>query len=71
VVYRTNTYFVKNYTNSNTKYIEDEIVNMINFFIHNVFGGKIFNKTVGIPMVTNGVPLPTDLFLHSYEAEFV
>jgi len=47
---------------------------MINFLIDNIFikfGGRIFQQTVGIPMGTNCAPHLADLFLHSYEAEFV
>jgi len=45
---------------------------MINFLIVFIeFGGRIFQQTVGITMGTNCVPLLADLFLHSYEAEFV
>jgi len=47
---------------------------MINFLIDNIFieiGGRVFQQTVGIPMVTNCAPLLADLFLHSYEADFV
>jgi len=74
VVHGMNCYFVKDHTNSKTKYTEDDIVNMISFLIYNIFiavGGRIFQQTVGIPMGTNCAPLPADLFLHSYEAEFV
>ena len=35
------------------------------------FGGRIFQQTSGIPMGTNCAPLLADLFLYSYEAEFV
>jgi len=35
------------------------------------FGGRIFQQTVSIPMGNNSAPLLVDLFLHSYEAEFV
>jgi len=69
-----NAYFVKDDTNSKTNYTEDDIVIMINFLIDNIFkefGGRIFQQTVGIPMGTNCAPLLADLFLHSYEAEFV
>ena len=31
----------------------------------------MFQQTVGIPMGTNGSPLLADLFLYSYEAEFI
>jgi hypothetical protein len=35
-----------------------------------MFGGLVFKQMIGIPMGTNSAPLPTDLFLHSYEADF-
>jgi hypothetical protein len=36
-----------------------------------VFGNQIFQQTVGIHMGTNCAPLLPDLYLYSYEAEFV
>jgi len=74
VVHGLNAYFVKDHTNSKKKYTEDDIVNMINILTDNIFiefGGRIFQQTVGIPLETNCAPLLADLFLHSYEAEFV
>jgi len=65
---------VKNHTKSKTKYTEDDIVNMINFPIDNIFiefRGRIFQQTVDIPMGTNCTPLLANLYLHSYEVEFV
>ena len=49
---------------------------MLNFLIDNihafvVFGGTVFQQTIGISMRTNCAPLLADLFLYSYEAEFV
>ena len=47
---------------------------MLGFLVDNiyvVFGDQVFQKTVGIPMGTNCALLLADLFLHSYEAEFV
>ncbi|KAK3083072.1 hypothetical protein FSP39_013191 [Pinctada imbricata] len=47
---------------------------MLNFLIDNifvVFGGKVFQQIVGIPMGTNCAPLLADIFLYSYEAEFI
>jgi len=35
-----------------------------------MFGGRVFQQTVGIPMDTN-CSLITDLFLYSYEADFM
>jgi hypothetical protein len=47
---------------------------MLGFLIDNifvVFGNQIFKRTIGIPMGTNCTPLLADLFLYSYEAEFI
>jgi hypothetical protein len=47
---------------------------MLGFFIDNifvVFGSKVFQQTVGIPMGTKCAPLLADSFLYSYEAEFI
>ena len=40
-----------------------------NIFV--LFGGCVFQQTVGIPMGTNCAPLLADLFLYSYEADFI
>jgi hypothetical protein len=39
--------------------------------IHVVVGGQVFQQSVRIPMGTNCAPLLLDLFLYSYEAEFI
>jgi hypothetical protein len=36
-----------------------------------MLGGRVFQRTVGIPMSTNCAPLLADLFLYSYEADFI
>ena len=36
-----------------------------------VFAGNVFQQTDNIPMGTNCAPLLTDIFLYSYEAEFI
>jgi len=46
---------------------------MLEFLIDNIFvifGGRVFQQTVGIPMGTN-CSLLADLFLYSYEAEVI
>jgi len=35
-----------------------------------VFGGRVFQQTVGIPMGANYTPLLVDLFLNSHETDF-
>ena len=47
---------------------------MLEHLIDNIFvefGGRKFQQTIGIPVGTNCAPLLADLFLYSYEAEFV
>ena len=47
---------------------------MIEFLVDNIyvrFGGQLFQQMVGIPMGTNCAPLLADLFLYSYEDEFL
>jgi hypothetical protein len=47
---------------------------MLEFLIDNIFvmlGGRVFQQTVSIPMGTNCAPLLADLFLYSYEADFI
>ena len=56
------------------KYSAADIIKMLEYLIDNIFlefGGRIFQLTVCIPMDTNCAPLLTNLFLYSYEAEFV
>ena len=36
-----------------------------------MFVGRVFQQSVGIPMRTNCTPLLADLFLYSYEADFI
>jgi hypothetical protein len=47
---------------------------MVEFLIDNIFvsfGGALFQQVVSIPMGTNCAPLLADLFLYSYESEFL
>jgi hypothetical protein len=47
---------------------------MLEFLIDNIFvsiGGTLFQQVVGIHMGTNCAPLLADLFIYSYESEFL
>ena len=71
VLVREGPYFVKEHSDSKSKYTEDDIIIMLEFLVDNsfvVFGGKVFQQIVGIPMGTNLAPLLVDIFLYSYEA---
>jgi hypothetical protein len=70
VVNHSRTYFGIKDSDSMHKYSEVDIKEM-GFLIDNifvVFGNKIYQQTVGIPMGTNCAPLLADSFLYSYEA---
>ena len=47
---------------------------MIDFLFDNIFvqfGGGLFRQVIGTPLGTNCAPLLADLFLYSYENEFL
>ena len=47
---------------------------MTEFLVDNIyvrFGGQLFRLTIGIPMGTNCAPLLANLFLYSYESQFL
>ena len=73
-VCRSKSYFTSNPLNGDNKYTADDICKMIEFLVDNIyvrFGGQLFRQMVGIPMGTNCAPLLADLFLYSYENEFL
>ena len=72
VLGREGPYFVKEHSDSKNKYTEDDIVNMLEYLVDNifvVFGERFSKQIVGIAMGTNCAPLLADIFLYSYEAE--
>ena len=73
VLGREGPYFVKEHSNSKNNYTEEDI-KMLEFLVNNifvVFAGNVFQQIIGIPMGTNCTPLLADIFLYSYEAEFI
>ena len=65
---------VTNRSDVTKRFSETDIINMLEFFIDNIcviFGGHVFQQTVGIPMGTNCAPHLVDLLLYSYEADFI
>ena len=74
VLGREGPYFVKEHSDSKNKCTEEDIIKMLDFLVDNifvVFAGKVFQQIVGIPKGTNYAPLLADIFLYSYEAEFI
>ena len=68
------TYFSNKIQKGKTYYSEEQVISMLEFLIDNLFvsfGGILFQQVVGIPMGTNCAPLLADLFLYSYESEFL
>ena len=71
---RNKSYFTSDPLNGDNKYTANDICKMIEFLVDNIyvrFGGQLFQQMVGIPMGTNCAPLLADLFLYSYENEFL
>ena len=71
---RNKSYFPSDPLNGDNKYTANDICKMIEFLVDNTyvrFGGQLFRQMVGIPMGTNCAPLLADLFLYSYENEFL
>ena len=71
---RNKSYFTLDPLNSDNKYTANDICKMIEFLGDNIyvrFGGQLSRKMVGFPMGTNCAPLLADLFLYSYENEFL
>ena len=71
---RNKSYLTNDPLNGENKYTANDICNMIEFLVDNIyvrFGGQIFRQIVGIPIGTNCAPLLADLFLYSYENEFL
>ena len=71
---RNKSYFTSDPLNGDNKYTANDICKMVEFLVDNIyvrFGGQLFRQMVGIPMGTNYAPLLADLFLCSYENEFL
>ena len=71
---RNKSYFTSDPLNGDNKYTANDICKMIEFLVDNIyirFGGQLFRQMVGIPMGTNCAPLLADLFLYSYENDFL
>ena len=59
---------------ASTLYTEEDTIKMLEFLVDNifvVFVGKVFQQIIGIPMGTNCALFLADIFLYSYEAEFI
>ena len=71
---RNKSYFTNDPSNGDKNDTANGICKMTEFLVDSIyvsFGGQLFRQIVGIPMGTNCVPLLVDLFLYSYENEFL
>ena len=71
---RNESYFTNDPLNGDNKYTASVICKMNEFLVDNIyvrFGGQLFQQIVRIPIGTNCAPLLSDLFLYSYENEFL
>lgn len=69
------TYFLKVRNKRQKCYTENEVIySMLKLLINNIFvefGGNLSRQIISIPMGTNFASLLDDIFLYSYEAEFI
>ena len=73
VIGRDRSYFVKHHSDSTKTFSETDIISMVEFLIDNIFvmfGGRVFQQTVGIPMGTNCAPLLADLFIRMRQTSY-
>ena len=71
---RNKSYFTNDPLHGDNKYTANDICKMIEFLVDNIyvrFGGQLFQQMVGIPMGTSCAPLLADLFLCSFDNEFL
>ena len=67
-------YFVTDQSDSKNKFMEDDIINILELLVETivvVFWGKVFQKIIGIPMGKHCSPIRADIFLFSFEKEFI
>ena len=71
---RNKSCFTSDLLNGDNKYTANDICKMIEYLVDNTyvrFGGQLFQQMVRIPMGTNCAPLLADLFVYSFENEFL
>ena len=68
------TYFLKHETKGKMCYTENEVISILEVLIDNIlveFGAHNSQQIIGIHMRTHCAPLLIELFLYTYEAEFM
>ena len=67
-------YFNKSRSKINVSYSVDELIQKINCIIDNsyiLYRGKVYRQKIGIPMGTNCAPYLANIFLHTYEYDYL
>ena len=65
---------MKEHSDSASKNTEEDIIKMLEFLVDSifvVFADNVFHKIIGIPMGKSSALLLADIFLYSYEEEFL
>ena len=73
-VYSTSASFVNKHKKATKAYTNDQLIEMINYLIDNCYvtcGDSLFRQKIGIPMGTDCAPFLANLFLYSYEHEWM
>ena len=73
-VYRTSASFVNKHNKDTKAYTKDQLIEMMNYLIDNCYvtcGDSLFRQKIGIPMGTDCAPFLANLFLYSYEHEWM
>ena len=67
-------FFTSDCYNSHTLWPYQKVCDALVYLLDNIFirfGTKFYRQTIGIPMGNNCAPLVADLFLFSYERDFM
>ena len=67
-------YFSKTRSSTNVSFSKEDLVFYVNIIIDNcyiLYHGKVFKQVIGIPMGTNCAPFLANIFLHTYEYEYL
>ena len=73
-VYSTSASFVNKHKKDTKAYTKDQLIEMMNYLIDNcqvTCGDSLFRQKIGIPMGTDCAPFLANLFLYSYEHEWM
>ena len=73
-IYSTSASFVNKHKQDTKAYTKDQLIEMMNYLIDNCYvtcGDSLFRQKIGIPMGTDCAPFLANLFLYSYEHEWM